>query len=132
MYLDQVLEKIRKVRSRFVMEVSLDDCRRAIKKLSVFGSAFTLIPMNNGRFMIQSVPDEMNVDHTQIIKLAESNKGVVTSALILNELKWDPVRIENALNFIIKESIAWLDIHKEGTKLVYSYYFPSLYLTIPI
>lgn len=56
-YLDQVLEKVLKVRSRFVNEVSLDDCRRAIKKLNIFGNAFTLIPMNNGRFMVQSLPD---------------------------------------------------------------------------
>jgi hypothetical protein len=51
-YLDQIHEKILKVRSKFVSEVSLDDCRRAIKKLDIFGKAFTLIQMNNGRFMV--------------------------------------------------------------------------------
>lgn len=56
-YLDKVLQKVMKIRSRFVNEVSLDDCRRAIKKLNIFGNAFTLIPMNNGRFMVQSLPD---------------------------------------------------------------------------
>ena len=131
-YLDVVLSKIRKVRSRFVNEVSLDDCRRAIKKLSIFGSAFTLIPMNNGRFMIQSVPDEMSVDHTQVIKLAESNSGMVTSSLMSNELKWDQLRIENSLNFIIKEGLAWLDVHQDGIRLVHTYYFPSLFMTIPV
>ncbi len=52
-YLDQIHERIQKVRSRFVSDVSLDDCRRAIKKLDIFGNAFTLIQMNNGRSMVQ-------------------------------------------------------------------------------
>ena len=51
-YLDQIHERIQKVRSRFVSDVSLDDCRRAIKKLDIFGNAFTLIQMNNGRSMV--------------------------------------------------------------------------------
>ena len=63
-YLDQVLEKVLKVRSRFVNEVSLDDCRRAIKKLNIFGNAFTLIPMNTGRVMVQSLPDGNNLEHS--------------------------------------------------------------------
>lgn len=51
-YLDQIHDRIQKVRSRFVSDVSLDDCRRAIKKLDIFGNAFTLIQMNNGRSMV--------------------------------------------------------------------------------
>lgn len=50
--MDQIHEKIQKVRSKFVSEVTLDDCRRAIKKMDIFGNAFTLIPMNNNRFMV--------------------------------------------------------------------------------
>lgn len=126
-YLDQVLDKIRKVRSRHVNEVSLDDCRRAIKKLNVFGNAFTLILMNNGRYMIQSVPEGMSVDHTQVLKLAEANNGIVDSRLISDELKWDSVRIQNVFNFMIKEGIVWIDKYNKGTTIKISYYFPSLF-----
>jgi ESCRT-II complex subunit VPS22 len=126
-YLDQLLERIMKVRNRFVNEVSIDDCKRAIKKLDLFGNAFTLIPMNNGRFMVQSVPEGMNVDHTQILKLAENNNGIVTQKHVLEELKWDMFRIDNVFNFLVKEGIVWVDFYNIGTATKYSYYFPSLY-----
>jgi ESCRT-II complex subunit VPS22 len=126
-YLDQVLEKIKRVRNRFVNEVSLDDCRRAIKKLDVFGNAFTLIPMGNGRYVIQSLPDGMNNDHSQVLKLAETNNGLVTSRLLLDQLKWDLYRIESVLNFLIKEGIVWIDVHGQGGTIVTSYYFPGLF-----
>ena len=127
-YLDQVLDRIRKVRNRFVNEVSLDDCRRAIKKLNIFGNAFTLITMSNGRFMVQSLPDAMSVDHTQVIQLAETNNGIVTREIVAENLKWDSYRIENILNFLLKEGIVWIDIHSDGIKTISSYFFPSFFI----
>ena len=122
-----------KVRSRFVNEVSLDDCRRAIKKLNIFGNAFTLISMNNGRYMVQSLPEGMNQDHSQVIKLAENSNGVVTHKLIVDELKWDSYRVDNVLNFMIKEGIVWLDVSSSNSSTgapKLSYYFPSLFLSV--
>jgi ESCRT-II complex subunit VPS22 len=127
-YLDQALDKIRKVRCKFVNEVSLDDCKRAIKKLHIFGNAFTLIQMNNSRYMIQSLPDGMNIDHTQVVKLAEANNGQVTHKILLEELKWDTIRIENVLNFLIKEGLTWIDRYVGSNRLVNTtYYFPGLF-----
>jgi ESCRT-II complex subunit VPS22 len=122
-YLDQVLDKIKRVRSRFVNEVSLDDCRRAIKKLDVFGSAFTLIAMGNGRYMIQSLPDGMGNDHSQVLKLAEASNGLVTSKLVLEQLRWDMYRVESVLSLLVREGIVWIDVHNRVT----SYYFPGLF-----
>ena len=130
LYLDQILEKIRKVRSRFVNEVSIDDCRRAVKKLDIFGNAFSLIQMNNGRFMVQSIPEGMSLDHTQVLNLAETNNGWVNRQIIQRELKWDSYRIENVLNFMIKEGIVWLDAYSTDSTDKYSYYFPSLFASI--
>lgn len=121
------MERILKTRNRFVNEVSLDDCKRAIKKLTIFGNAYTLIAMNNGRFMIQSLPEGMGVDHTQVLKLAENNNGIVTHKLLMNELNWDSHRIESVTNFLVKESIVWIDEYKQGDKVQISFYFPSLF-----
>lgn len=126
MYLDQVLDRIKKTRNSFVNEVSLDDCRRAIKKLHIFGNAFSLISMNNGRFMVQSLPEGMGVDHTEVVQLAEMNQGVVDKDTIMVNLKWDSYRIENVLNLMLKEGIVWIDIDANGNKS--SYYFPSFYI----
>ena len=69
----------------------------------------------------------MNSDHTQILKLAENNNGVVTSKLIIDDLKWDMYRVENVLNFLIKEGIVWIDSYDLGTNKKLSYFFPSLF-----
>ena len=70
----------------------------------------------------------MNVDHTQVLKLAEKNKGIVSHKIILDEFKWDTLRIENVLNSMIKEGIVWLDVYSSGMTLQKNYYFPSLFM----
>lgn len=47
-----------------------DDLVRAIKKLKVMGSGFGMIPVG-GSYLVQSVPAELNMDHTVVLQLAE-------------------------------------------------------------
>lgn len=47
-----------------------DDLMRAIKKLKVMGSGFGMIPVG-GSYLVQSVPAELNMDHTVVLQLAE-------------------------------------------------------------
>jgi ESCRT-II complex subunit VPS22 len=42
----------------------------AIKKLKALGNGFTVIPVA-GKYLIQSVPGEMTMDHTTILQQAE-------------------------------------------------------------
>jgi hypothetical protein len=72
----------------------------------------------------------MNVDHTQVLKLAESNNGIITSHLVMNEFKWDEYRVENLFNFMIKEGLVWLDCHETSGIHKKSYYFPSLFSNV--
>lgn len=46
---------------------------RAIKKLSILGSGFKVLPLQ-GRQLVQSVPSELNMDHTTVLQAAEVNK----------------------------------------------------------
>ena len=43
---------------------------RAIKKLRVLGGGFAVIPLG-GRRLVQSVPGELNMDHTAVLQRAE-------------------------------------------------------------
>ena len=43
-------------RSARHQDISSDDLLRAIKKLKVLGSGFTVIPLESGRYLVQSVP----------------------------------------------------------------------------
>lgn len=47
-----------------------DDLLRAIKKLKVLGNGFGIIPVG-GTYLVQSVPAELNMDHTVVLQLAE-------------------------------------------------------------
>ena len=47
-----------------------DDLVRAIKKLAILGSGFKVLPLQ-GRQLVQSVPSELNMDHTAVLQLAE-------------------------------------------------------------
>lgn len=47
-----------------------DDLIRAIKKLKALGTGFGIIPVS-GTYLIQSVPAELNMDHTVVLQLAE-------------------------------------------------------------
>jgi hypothetical protein len=80
--------------------------------------------------MIQSLPEGMGLDHTQVLKLAENNNGIVTHKLLMDELNWDSRRIESVTNFLVKEGIVWIDEqHKQqgvGNAQI-SFYFPSLF-----
>ncbi len=49
---------------------SRDDLTRAIKKLHVLGTGFELIPLQ-GRQLVQSVPGELNTDHTMLLQSAQ-------------------------------------------------------------
>ena len=50
--------------------MSRDDLARAIKKLRVLGEGFAVIPIG-GRRLVQSVPGELNMDHTAVLQKAE-------------------------------------------------------------
>lgn len=49
---------------------------RAIKKLKVMGSGFGMIPVG-GSYLVQSVPAELNMDHTVVLQLAEVKSVII-------------------------------------------------------
>lgn len=56
-------------------DVSEDDMARAIKKVRVLGSGFAVIPVGKTR-LVQSVPGELNMDHTTVLNKAEVGVAV--------------------------------------------------------
>jgi hypothetical protein len=70
---DALLERLLRMRGRAV-PVGLDDVRRAIEKLAVLRSGYKLVTVGD-RLMVQSVPYELNRDHTTLLDLAERLGG---------------------------------------------------------
>ncbi|XP_021095606.1 vacuolar-sorting protein SNF8 isoform X1 [Heterocephalus glaber] len=149
--LEELHQQVLKGRGKFAQDVSQDDLLRAIKKLKALGSGFGIIPVG-GTYLIQSVPAELNMDHTVVLQLAEKN-GYVTVSEIRASLKWETERARQVLlkfrprptraarlgchlgppltttvaspqEHLLKEGLAWLDLQAVGEA---HYWLPALF-----
>lgn len=125
--LGELRERLIKARGRGKkhQEISENDLLCAVRKLKVLGSGFTAIPVGNGQYMVQSVPGELSMDHTAVLQqVANSQLGFISVGLLRDALGWERDRAEKALNHMIDQGLAWLDLQDPQDKL---YYFPSLF-----
>ena len=58
---------------------------RAIKKLRILGGGFAVIPVG-GRRLVQSVPGELNMDHTAVLQKAEVCTTTIVRSYLSNPL----------------------------------------------
>ncbi|ENN76665.1 hypothetical protein HUJ04_009079 [Dendroctonus ponderosae] len=106
-------------------EISEDDLRMAARKLKIFGSGFNVISYGQGRYMVQSVPGELSTDHSVILtEAAASNRAYVSVSYLRKKLLWELARSQKALDSLVDQGLAWVDLQETGEKL---YYFPSLF-----
>ncbi|KAI4497626.1 hypothetical protein M0802_007166 [Mischocyttarus mexicanus] len=106
-------------------EITNEDLLAASKKLKIFGNGFTIIPIGRGKYLVQSVPGELSMDHTAVLQQASlSGNAHVSRSMLENELKWERERAQKALDHMVKEGLAWFDGQGENEAL---YWFPSLF-----
>ncbi|KAJ7391837.1 ESCRT-II subunit protein snf8 [Desmophyllum pertusum] len=98
MALDELHKKILKT-SKSRQDVSEDDLARAIKKLPRDGSGFQILPVGNKR-LVQSVPGELNMDHTAALQLAQGN-GYTSVSAIMKDLGWQVDRTMRVLDHMV-------------------------------
>ncbi|XP_072389853.1 vacuolar-sorting protein SNF8 [Diabrotica undecimpunctata] len=124
--LDELRTRLIKARgqSKTHQEITKDDLIRAARKLKIFGNGFNVIPMGKDKYMVQSVPGELNMDHSVLLQQAEKNKACVSASHLINELNWERQRAEKALEHMINQGLAWIDSQLPEEP---QYYFPSLY-----
>ncbi|XP_003383211.1 PREDICTED: vacuolar-sorting protein SNF8-like [Amphimedon queenslandica] len=125
MTFEELKKHVTKSGSKTRQDVSEEDLARAIKKLRVLGGGFTVIPVG-GRRLVQSVPGELNMDHTAVLQKAEST-AFISKSVLINELKWSEVRAQSVLDHLVREGMAWIDDQaSDGERL---YWFPGLFET---
>uniref|UniRef100_A0A2K5EGD8 Vacuolar-sorting protein SNF8 n=1 Tax=Aotus nancymaae TaxID=37293 RepID=A0A2K5EGD8_AOTNA len=112
--LEELHQRVLKGRGKFTQDVSQDDLIRAIRKLTALGTGFRIIPVG-GTYLIQSVPAELNMDHTMVLHLPEKN-GYMTVSKI--KATWQ------VLEHLLKEWLAWLDLQAPGEA---HYWLPGLF-----
>lgn len=74
--------------------------------------------------MVQSVPGELSMDQTDVLKLLSSDKPYVTLTLLKELLNWEITRATNAINQMVAEGLCWVDDQGGNEK---SYWFPSMF-----
>ena len=106
-------------------EITNEDLLAAAKKLMIFGNGFTIVPIGKGRYLVQSVPGELSMDHTAVLQqVSLSGNAYVSKLMLCKDLRWNPDRAQKALDHMVKEGLAWLDEQGEDEIL---YWFPSLF-----
>ena len=75
MSFEELRKRILATSGKTRQDVSEDDMARAIKKLRVLGGGFAVIPIGKHR-LVQSVPGELNMDHTAVLQKAEVGGGI--------------------------------------------------------
>ncbi|XP_023018287.1 vacuolar-sorting protein SNF8 [Leptinotarsa decemlineata] len=124
--LDELRTKLIRARgqSKSHQEITKDDLIRAAGKLKVFGNGFNVIPMGKDKYMVQSVPGELSMDHSTILQQAEKNQACLSVSYLQKNLNWETERSRNALEHMVNQGLAWIDLQSSQDKL---YYFPSLF-----
>lgn len=125
--LDELRERLIQARGRRKehQEITNDDLLAAAKKLKIFGNGFSVVPIGRGKYLVQSVPGELSMDHTAVLQqVSLSGNAFISKSVLQKELKWEDGRAVKALNHMVKEGLAWLDNQGEEEIL---YWFPSLF-----
>lgn len=113
--LHDLMAMVLKRRGKVAAPVSEDDVFRAIDRLKVLGGGWSVHSIGRGR-IIRSVPDELNPDTSEVIRLAAAADGVgggapgcVSIAGLEKECGWTRGRVDAALGELVKRGMALVD-----------------------
>ena len=84
-----------------------------------------MIPLNSGRYLVQSVPGEMSLDQVSVLDQAEKHRGLVTENILQKNLQWDQQRSELVLERMVGCGQLWVDSQGQGGHS--DYWVPSLF-----
>ncbi|KAJ2945241.1 hypothetical protein O0L34_g9312 [Tuta absoluta] len=106
-------------------DITNEDLLAAVKKLRIFGNGFTVVSIGKGKWLVQSVPGELNLDQTLVLqKCNSSGMGCVSTSILISDLGWTETRAQSALTHMVKEGLAWVDSQHPQEP---HYWFPSMF-----
>ena len=113
--LHDLMAMVLKRRGTVAAPVSEDDVLRAIDRLKVLGGGWSVHSIGQRR-IIRSVPDELNADTSEVIRLAAGGngagggeRGFVTVTGLGREAGWTNGRVDAALSELVKRGVALID-----------------------
>ncbi|EGG21472.1 EAP30 family protein [Cavenderia fasciculata] len=124
--INTLTDHIRKMRGKAANEISKDDIEVSIAKLKVLGNGFNILKIESKK-IVQSVPCELNKDHTDVLINAQHNDGYTSPSILASSLGWSEQRISSVLEVLLNEGMAWIDNQSIQHKGEVIYWFPSLW-----
>ncbi|XP_037976398.2 vacuolar-sorting protein SNF8 [Plutella xylostella] len=111
-------------KAKKLQDITNEDLLAAVKKLKIFGNGFTTVSVGKGKWLVQSVPGELNLDQTQVLQAASAlGTASVSVSKLVEDLSWTESRAQTALNHMVREGLAWVDTQAGETL----YWFPSMF-----
>jgi ESCRT-II complex subunit VPS22 len=97
-------------------KIPKSDLQVAIQKLGKLGGGFRTVDVGSST-MIVSVPTELDQDHMQVLTAAQQLDGCtgLTVDDVVRSTGWGAERVERALELLLQEGMAWLDVHQGRT-----------------
>ncbi|GAV04013.1 hypothetical protein RvY_14361 [Ramazzottius varieornatus] len=127
MPLEELFQRVvRSRRKTSGQQLSTDDILRAIDKLKILGNGFTLIKLDRGRILVQSVPGELSLDQNQVIQVAQETACITVLDLKV-KLKWQEERSKKVLQDMVSSGFAWVDLQAGVGNSDIVYWFPTLF-----
>ncbi|KAF4517243.1 hypothetical protein B566_EDAN011627 [Ephemera danica] len=107
--IDELRDRLQKSKSGSQQQdLTVDDILCAARKLRKLGNGFTVITLGQS-YLVQSVPGELSMDHTAVLKHASGCGGMASTSAICKALSWEPERAERALEHMLRQGLAWID-----------------------
>ena len=102
-------------------EFTEEDVKLALGRLAVLGGGYTLVQLG-GTPYVRSVAEALDMDGSTLLNDAVQRRCYATTVQqAAQSLAWSPTRVQQALNGLTADSMAWVDEHGGVT----TYYFPS-------
>jgi len=114
-----------KTRGKYGQDISVEDIQTAINKLKLLGTGIQIHGTGDHQ-IVQSVPGELNMDHTAVLDFAQKNKAKVSVAQVMKSLSWQRERATRVLDHLVREGMVWIDVPAPNKQVLY--WFPVFFV----
>jgi ESCRT-II complex subunit VPS22 len=104
--------------------VTTDDCLRAIGTLRALGGGCWDVLTVGKQRLVRCLPTELSRDGAQLLSHGTQAGGALTLGLGCSFTSWAPRRVQEALDQLLREGVAWLDSGDPDGEP--RYWFPGL------
>jgi ESCRT-II complex subunit VPS22 len=114
MEMNDLLNKLHRLRDEPEGTLSPEDIGRAIKILKPLGAGYEVVQVNRQSY-VRSVASELDTDQATLLGCAGEQSGRLKESDVMALLGWNDMRTRSAFDAMVKrDGLAWVDEQAEG------------------